>query len=125
MSRRLEEKPLDEGVSLLLVRDSEPLLGVVLVDEVKENGIGLPDDEVAVLVVDESGDAAVRVQLRVRGRRLLVLGKVEVDGLVGEPELVEQERGLPDGGVGRDGQRRYMDGEEKSTDQPLEPILWV
>ena len=126
LPRRLEEEPLDERVPLPLVGDGQPLLRVVLVDEVEEDRAGLPDDEVAVLVVDEGGDAAVRVQLRVRGRRLLVLGKVEVDGLVGEPELVEQERDLPESRVGGDDERRYGDGrEESSTDQPLEPILWV
>ena len=100
----MEEEPLDERILILLVHNPHLPLGVVSVDDVQEDRTRLPDDEVAVLVVDEGGDAAVRVQLRVRGRRLLVLGEVEVDGLVGEPELVEQERDLPDG----EGRRRWL-----------------
>ena len=100
MSRRLEEKPLDEGVSLLLVRDSEPLLGVVLVDEVKENGIGLPDDEVAVLMVDDGGDPAIWVQFGMFGRHMLVLEEIQVDRFVGKSELFEEYCYLPKGTLG-------------------------
>ena len=91
----MEEKPLDEGVSLLLVRDSEPLLGVVLVDEVKENGIGLPDDEVAVLMVDDGGDPAIWVQFGMFGRHMLVLEEIQVDRFVGKSELFGEDCFLP------------------------------
>ena len=95
LAGRLEEEPLDEVVALLLVRDRDALLGVVLVDEVEDNRVGLPEREVAVVVVHERGDAPVRVE--VRERRLLVLarGEVEVDGLVGQPELFEHEGDFP------------------------------
>ena len=55
----------------------------------------VPDNKVAGLVVDEGGDAAVRVQLRVLGRLLLALAEVEVDALVCEPELLKDERDFP------------------------------
>ena len=95
LARRLEEEPLDEVVALLLVRDGDALLGVVLVDEVEDDRVRLPEREVAVVVVHERGDAPVRVE--VRERRLLVLarGEVEVDGLVRQPELFEHEGDFP------------------------------
>ena len=63
MSRGLEEQPLDERVLLLLIGDRKPPLGVVLVREVEKNGVGLPEDEVPVVVVNQGGDTTVRVDL--------------------------------------------------------------
>ena len=89
LAGRLEEEPLDEVVALLLVRDGDALLGVVLVDEVQEDCIRLPEHEVSVLVVDDRRDASIRVVVDVRRLLLLVLAEVEIDRLVGQSELLE------------------------------------
>ena len=91
----LEEEPLEEGVLKLLVRNSQALLGIVFVGEVKEDGVGLPYGEVGVVVVDECGNAPVRVEGRVGGSLLLAFGEVEVDGLVGQAELLKYECNFP------------------------------
>ena len=96
LAGRLEEEPLDEVVALLLVRDGDALLGVVLVDEVEDDRVGLPEREVAVVVVHERGDAPVRVEIRERRLLVLARGEVEVDGLVGQPELFEHEGDFPE-----------------------------
>ena len=109
LSRRLEEEPLDERIPLLLVGDGQPLLRVVFVSEIEKDGIGLPHGEVAVLVVDQSGDTAVRVQLGMLGGLLLILAKIEIDGLVGKPKFLEEERDFPVSGARKD-QGKYTDG---------------
>ena len=106
MSRGLEEQPLDEGeLVVAAVGKCKLLLRIVLVNEVEHDRVGLPDDKVAILVVDKGRDAAVRVVLGVRG--LLVLGgvEVEVDGLVGEPELFEDDSDFPGASVSRQHRR--------------------
>ena len=100
LPRRLEEEPLDERVPLLLVGNRQPLLRVVLFDKIEKNSIRLPDDEVSVLMIDEGGDATVRVELGVFGGLVLVLAEVEVDRLIGEPEFLEYSHDLPAGGRG-------------------------
>lgn len=55
-------------------------------DEVLEDGVGLPDDKVTVLVVNERGNTTVGVERDVSGGLLLLLVKLEVDGSVGESE---------------------------------------
>lgn len=42
LTGRLEEQPLKLGVLFVHVRDGDLVLGVVLVDEIYQNGIGLP-----------------------------------------------------------------------------------
>ena len=64
--------------------------------EVEQDRGRLEHDKVVAVAVDEAGDAAVRVVLGVRWRLLLALGEVEEDGLVGEAELFEDERGFPE-----------------------------
>lgn len=59
--------------------------------------VGAPDRKVVLLVINERGDAAVRVEFRELGRFLLALAEVEVDGLVREPEQLEQIRDFPVG----------------------------
>ena len=54
-----------------------------------------PNGEVAVGVVDESGDAAVRVQLQVLGFLVLPGLDAERDVLVLDAELFEDDRHLP------------------------------
>ena len=90
------------------------MLGVVLLDEVRQDRAGLPGDgsdehglrrrcgimdvpkhEVVVLVVDDRGDTSVRVVLRVLGGLVLTLAEVEVDGVVGQTELLEDGGDLP------------------------------
>ena len=92
---RLEEEPLEESELVVLVRHAELVLLVVLLDEVEEDRVGLPDNEVVVLVVHKRRDTPVRVQLRVLRRLLLALAEVEVNALVGEPELLKDERDFP------------------------------
>lgn len=55
----------------------------------------VPEDEVAILVVDERGDASVRVVLRVLWGLVLALAKVEVNRVVGQAELLEHDGDLP------------------------------
>ena len=95
MSRGLEEQPLDERVLLLLIGNRKSLLRVVLVREVEKNGVGLPEDEVPIVMVNQGGDTAVRVVLGVFRSLLLVLAKVEVDRLVRESKLFENVDDLP------------------------------
>ena len=91
LSGRLEEQPLHERRAVLLARDvraeRDPPLGVVLVREIHDDRVGLPEREVAVVVIDECRNAPVGVQENVR--RLLVLqrGEVEVETFVREAEL--------------------------------------
>ena len=82
MAGRLEEEPLDEVVALLLVRDGDALLGVVLVDEVEDDRVGLPEREVAVVVVDDSWYPAIRVVLRVFRSPVFRFSKIEVNRLI-------------------------------------------
>ena len=42
LSRGLEEEPLKQRVPLLVARHGQPLLGVVLVDEIEKDGVGFP-----------------------------------------------------------------------------------
>ena len=96
LSGGLEEQPLKDRVLVVLVLPSDLLLLVVPVDEVEHDRVGLPDHEVAIAVVDERRDAPIGVVLRVRRRLLLVVEDVEVNGLIGETELLEDERDLPE-----------------------------
>ena len=57
--------------------------------------LDVPKNQVTVLVVDQSGDTAVRVQVGVLGRLLLVLAKIEVDRLVGKSKFLQKERYFP------------------------------
>ena len=84
MSRGLEEQPLDEGeLVVAAVGECKLLLRIVLVNEVEHDRVGLPDDKVAILVVDKGRDAAVRVVLRELGRLVLALVEVQIDRVVG------------------------------------------
>lgn len=95
MTGRLEEQPLDKRGLLLIVSDREPLFGVVLVDQVEQDRVTLPDCVVAVVVVDQRGDAAIGVVLRVRGSLMLSFREVEKDGLVGKAEFLQDEGNFP------------------------------
>ena len=55
----------------------------------------VPDNEVVVVVVDQRGDAAVRIVLGKLGGLLLFLGEVQVDGLVCQAEFPEDKGVLP------------------------------
>ena len=95
LSGGLEEEPLEEVELLALVDDAELALLVVALGEVIDDRGGLPDHEVAIAVVDERRDAPVGVVLCVLRCLLLALAEVEIDGLVGEAELLEHERDFP------------------------------
>ena len=95
LSGRLEEEPLDERIPLLLIGDGQPLLRVVFVSEIEKDGIGLPHGEVAVLVVDQSRDAAVRIVLCELLGLLHVGREVIVDVAVIKAELLENDGDLP------------------------------
>lgn len=88
-------------------------LGVVVLDKVLENRVRLPDSDVAILVVDDGGDLAVRVELHVGLGLLLLVNEVHVDvpmsggvrektmsieagdQLIGETELLHGKAELP------------------------------
>ena len=55
----------------------------------------VPENEVAVLVIDDRRNATIGVVLDVLWRLLLVFIEVEVDGVVGQPELFEDDGDLP------------------------------
>ena len=95
LSGRLKEEPLIDEMLLVLVSHREALLGVVLVDEVQEDCVRFPENEVSVLVVDDRRDASVRVVVNVRRLLLLVLAEVEVDRLVRQSKLFENVDDLP------------------------------
>ena len=99
MAGGLEEEPLDHGVAVVLRRGGEPALRVVPLGEVKDDGAGLPNREIAVVVVDERRGAPVRVVLGVRGGLVLALVEFEEDGVEGEPELLEHDGYFPVGGM--------------------------
>ena len=63
----------------------------------KKNGTrGAPEDEVAIGVVNERGDASVRVEpLDEPGRAMLAVVQVQVDGVVGELKLLQHHRHFP------------------------------
>ena len=54
-----------------------------------------PDNEVAVFVVDQSGNTTVGVVFGVLRALLLALTEVEVDGFVRKAKLLEDEGNLP------------------------------
>lgn len=93
LARGLEEQPLLLGEAFLDGRVAELVLFVVRLDEVGEDGAGLPEGEAAIFVVDDGGHAAVGVDVRlgplVRGGKL--------DGLVfvGDAHLFEHDLDLP------------------------------
>ena len=78
----LPAKPhLGAGVIIIVGSKGEAVLLVVAARQVAENGAALPDGEAAVIVVDDDGDAAVRVQGDEPG--LLLDELINVDGLGG------------------------------------------
>ena len=96
LARDLEVEPLLRVVRLGRAgRETKAVLRVVALDEVLEDGAGLPEGDVGVGVVD-GGDAAVGVDGEVFG----LLDVREVDGVyfVGNAEFAEQ-----DGDFGRVG----------------------
>lgn len=67
---------------------------VVGVDEVKENGVTLPDGKVTVGVVDNRRDPSVRIEREERGCLLILGRKVEVDGFIGQLQRLEDVNAL-------------------------------
>ena len=55
----------------------------------------VPDNKVAVFVVDEGGDTTIRVEIRVLLRFLFTFVEVEVDEGVIETKLLKNENDLP------------------------------
>ena len=55
----------------------------------------VPSSVVIILVIDESGDAAVRIDLEVFWTLLLLLLEIQVYGLVGKTELIKEEGNFP------------------------------
>ena len=95
LARRLEEDPLHHLVPVALVGERQLVLLVVLVGDVQQDGAALKEDKVIVGVLDEGGIASVRVVLCVLALLVLALLEVEVDGFVGEAELLQREFDLP------------------------------
>lgn len=88
------------GFAVLVAVDGEAelVIRVVVASEVKEDGDALENGETAAVMVDDGGDAAVRVQGRVPW--LLLRALADIDGLpgvveaVGVPELLEEDGGF-------------------------------
>ena len=59
----------------------------------------LPNDEVVVVVVDDSRDATVGVDLQVVWALLLFFAEVEIDRLVRQPELFKNDGDFPEKGL--------------------------
>ena len=115
LSSGLEEKPLGLQHPIFELLERDLVLGVVLLEEVGDHRVGLPvqprlastllrtaqnrenkpDDEVAVLVVNQRGDAAVRIVLGVLLGLLHIGCEVVVDVAVVEAELLENDSDLP------------------------------
>jgi hypothetical protein len=62
----------------------------------------LPNDEVVIVMVDDSRDAAVGVELQVFWALVLLLAKIEVHSLICQPELFKDDGGFPKGWIGSD-----------------------
>ena len=78
----------------LRVYDHDVVVSIVGCDAfIRDN---IPENEVVILVVNDRRYAPIGVVLRVRRRLLLVVEDVEVNGLIGETELLEDERDLPE-----------------------------
>ena len=95
LSRSLEEEPLEKRRLVLLTGDGQPLFLVIALDKVEQNGVRLPNDEVAVSVIDNGGDASVGVVLRVLRCFVLVFVEVKEFALVSQPELLEDKSDFP------------------------------
>ena len=63
----LEIEPLLELALLVGIRDGDLVLGVVVVDEVLHDGVGLPDDEIVATMVNEAGNATIGAEGEVSG----------------------------------------------------------
>ena len=55
----------------------------------------LPNSEVVVLVIDDSRDATVTVDLQIIWGLLFALAEIKVDGLVRQPELFKNDGDFP------------------------------
>lgn len=94
----LEHEPLQRARAALRVGGQQAAgpLG-----EVDEDGAGFEHGEVPRVVIDDGGDAAVRVDAEVVRRFLLAFAEIQGADVVGEAELFEGDGGLP--AVGRGG----------------------
>lgn len=68
---------------------------IILLGKVDDDRVGLPDNKVVILVVNQGRDTAVWIVLGVLSSLLLVLSKVEIDALIGETEFSQNKRDLP------------------------------
>ena len=84
-----------------------------------------PDDEVAVGVVDEGGDAPVRVDRGERGRAVLALVQVDVDSVVREAELLEHVHDLPVRGTVGGVRGSTSTSVARGTHHPFGPVWWL
>jgi len=93
----LEEEPLINLRLFLkrLAHKSRLVLGIITIHQVEHDGVTLPDWEIVVVAIDESGNASVWIVIDVR--RLLLLERVEVQelGLSIELEFFHEKDNLP------------------------------
>ena len=73
------------------VTEAEAEVFVVLFGEVEQDGAGLEDGEVVAVVVDDGGDAAIRIDFEERFRLLFVFGEVNGGRGVGDAEFFEED----------------------------------
>ena len=116
MTRGLEGEPLELGVFVYAGAGQFVLL-VVLVDQVlhdretlpvsqsamstrRADSEHLPNCEVAVMVVDDGGDATVGVDLQEFWALMFLLAEIEVHGLVLQPKFLENDGDFPKKRIG-------------------------
>jgi len=87
----------------------------------ERHGGDLPNDEVVVMVVDNGGDATVRVDLQVVWSLMFCLAKVEVDRFVRQPEFLEDDGGFPGSRVIFQTAATFGEGGSKRTSRWVHP----
>jgi hypothetical protein len=97
-------------------------------DESSSNGDNcsgsLPNDEIVVAVVDDGGDATVRVDLQVLWRLVLFFAEVEVHRFVRQPQFFKDDGDFPEVQIGCQMVVKVSE-EQGRTCQPLGPPVWV
>ena len=75
----------------------------------------VPDDEVVVVMVDDGGDATVRIDLQVIWSLVFALAEVEVDRFIRQPEFFEDDGDFPENRVSFQTAVTFGRGESKCT----------
>ena len=57
---------------------------------------GLPNDEIVVVVINDSGDTTIGIDLQVFRILLFLLAQIEVQSLIRQPEFFEHDGNFPE-----------------------------